>query len=702
MKKDILSGLCATICALSLLFTGCVRLQGVDNNESMPNSTKSDKVKDKALRELKSDIVALAEKYFDLYYKKLSLEEKNYIDEGKSKLTSSIDMFSSSRELSAAAVIFSATASSQYLPIVLSAAAVLANPEDAIIVNNFGTTLKEFQQIDDSIKVLLYARNMEGNSPMILTNLGNSYLDKHQTDQAKECFLKALEIDYQFGPAYEGMAVVYIQKNEGQKAVGEIIKSAQLGYSPFLRAAYRAAKGKGGVVDIPPWDKLLNNDSANEDSNDNSEEPNQPQNDKLIMPLLPKWESRGAFLATLPNLEPLIDKTMEIGFIGAFTFAAKYHPEDLEGGYSDFDDDYDYEDDYNYEGEYDYEDEYDYEGEYDFEGEYDGNDGVDLGAIEKIELLPSYGQKLFMLELVNDYYANKIEQVYNKTQAKRQQIDKQFEKDLESIRESENFKKMEKKILQNDIGGAKALAKEINKLSGQMADTHFYAWRDLALANYNGIKDLMYEYWKISDQVTGSIYNQDVLDYVNQIREITVYVSIMPVITDFSLLPTTYALVDIIAPIVTPDEDLSQYKAEIINPMEIPKKEKKECAIKGKKLSVSLGPASFGVTCDTWELEVLEGIGGAIKRNFKTGETEITVLVGAKAGAAGSEISGKIGATVKFDGKGNYSGWGTTSGAGAKVGMGPLEVSGGVDFGSIGSANSTVSIGSVGVGTNND
>ena len=222
MKRNILSGLCATICALSLLFTGCARLQGVGNDESTPNSPKSTQGSNKALKELKSGIIALAEKYFDLYYEKLSHEEKNYVDEGKSKLDSSIDMFTSSRDLSTAAVILSATASSEYLPIVLSAASVLANPEDAIIVNNFGTILKDLQEIDDSIIVLQYALNIEGNSPMVLTNLGNSYLDKHQTDQAEECFSKALEIDNQFGSAYEGMAVVYIQRNEGQKAIDEI------------------------------------------------------------------------------------------------------------------------------------------------------------------------------------------------------------------------------------------------------------------------------------------------------------------------------------------------------------------------------------------------------------------------------------------------------------------------------------------------
>ena len=53
MKRNILSGLCATICALSLLFTGCARLQGVGNDESTPNSQEHSG-SNKALKELKA------------------------------------------------------------------------------------------------------------------------------------------------------------------------------------------------------------------------------------------------------------------------------------------------------------------------------------------------------------------------------------------------------------------------------------------------------------------------------------------------------------------------------------------------------------------------------------------------------------------------------------------------------------------------
>lgn len=696
---------CALICAFLIFFTGCARLDRINDfidEESLYNENdkdddpsetnrvdeqgregQSEKTQNRPDPEAENDIVALAEKYIAEHYGLLTSEEKSIIEHGGSSKGITVDGLRNASDISAAAVFISASASSQYLPVILSAGAVIEAPENAVIVNNFGTMVRNLKQIDDSLTILLYAKSLESESPMILTNLGHSYLDKGETDKAEECYLKALELDPDFGSAHEGMAYVYIKRADGQKAINEIVEAAKRGYSPMLRAAYKAAKKAGGVIDIPPWDKLLNNDPESSDSE--SEEENQTQNDMLILPDLPKWESRGAFIATLPNLSKLIEDSMQKGMLDAIVFAVTYHPEDLEEAFGE-------------EGFGDYED---------YDGYYEDEEDADMDDIASIELMPSYGQKLFMLELVNDYFAEKINQAYNRTLSKRIQIDDAYQKDIDSIKESAKFKSMEKKIMENDIGGAKALGKEINKMSAQMADTHFYAWRDITLQNYNEIKDLLYEYWKISDQVTGSIYDQDVVDYINKIREITVYASILPITTDFSMLPTTYALADHIAPIVEPDEDLSQYKPEPIGTVQTPPIKKKECAIKGKKLSVTMGPASFAVTCDTWEFEFLEGIGGAIKQNFKTGETEITVLVGVKTGAGTTEFSGKTGVTMKFDSDGNFTGWGTTTNAGAKVGMGPIEVSGNVGFsgdvGSIGSPNAGVSIGThggaAGIGT---
>ena len=206
-----------------------------------------------------NDIEA-CEKYIAEHYGLLTSEEKSIIEHGGSSKGITVDGLRNASDISAAAVFISASASSQYLPVILSAGAVIEAPENAVIVNNFGTMVRNLKQIDESLTILLYAKSLESESPMILTNLGHSYLDKGETDKAEECYLKALELDPDFGSAHEGMAYVYIKRADGQKAINEIVEAAKRGYSPMLRAAYKAAKKAGGVIDIPPWDKLLNND----------------------------------------------------------------------------------------------------------------------------------------------------------------------------------------------------------------------------------------------------------------------------------------------------------------------------------------------------------------------------------------------------------------------------------------------------------
>ncbi len=59
--------------------------------------------------------------------------------------------------------------------------------------------------------------------------------------------------------------------------------------------------------------------------------------------------------------------------------------------------------------------------------------------------------------------------------------------------------------------------------------------------------------------------------------------------------------------------------------------------------------AYFTVTCDSWELEFLAGLGAAYRHNFRTGESDISILVGAQARlfevgrvSAGVEVKGGL------------------------------------------------------------
>lgn len=637
---------------------------------------------------------ALTQRILDEYYGKLDPDERSHVDDRIARLgVDRAGVLESARETSSTAVIISATASSQHMPIVLAAAAAQAAPHDPLAVNNFAAMLRSIGRLDESIEVLLHADNLAPYSPVILTNLGNSYLDKGMLGEAEVAYSKAIAYDADFDAAHYGMSIIWVKRGNGNLAMAELAKASRGGFVPSMRQVYLGAKGCGGSVGGPFWDVII--DEGMTDSQDGDGSPDhpgddaRPQADKLILPTLPKWGSRMAFLAAAPGLRPLTQRIMNEGLVGALEFAAQYHPEELARGMGDgsFDqtpsdsssgsDDWDDDgwEDGGWEDDGEWTDDGEPWGEDDWgsEGEWDGDSPS--SPPQGIQLRPQYGQKLFMLELVNDYYADMIAQELTQSATRRKQIDERYEREMTELKEGGQYKKLEQKTMANEIYEAKVLAQTINKLGGQIADSHFYAWRDLTLESYGRLKSLLLEYWKMSDQVTAGIYDHDVIDYVNKIRELTVYASFLPMALDFSTLPQAYALADYIAPIAGKDEDLSQFRPQPVGELTIPKKEAKKCELKGK-ITFGVGPASFAVDCDSWELEFLAGVGGSYKQNFKTGESEISVLVGAKAGAgigpAKGELSAKGGVTLRFDRDGNFTGWTDKGELGMKTGIGPL------------------------------
>lgn len=636
---------------------------------------------------LKNNLRVLAQKYNDAYYDKLELDEKRYLDREKVKLKEKVI---DARRLSATAVVVSSTASSEFLPIVMSAVAALSDPEDALVVNNFGAMIRTLYGedlvkisgwCDDAVIALLYAKTLQPDSPLILTNLGNSYIDKKMFAEAELCYKEAIKYDRDFGTAHEGMAKVYINKKDGKRAIDELIKAGKFGFSPSMRKGYNEAKKCGGFVDASFWEDSQDNDKSQSDNEDNKR-----QNDKLVLPDFPKWENKGAFAASAPKIINFAQAIIEKATLGGLEFAAKYHADELTGSFENVN----YDSDPDYDGDM-----------HEIDSNFDDDNSLDMEDMESVKILPSYGQKLFMLELVNDYYTHKIEQEYNKNLAKRKQIDETYKNGLIDIQKSTQYQQLEEKLLMLDIYGSKLLAKDMNIRSAQLAEAHFTQWRDMTLETYRELKTLLNEYWKVAYQVTGDIYNQDALNYFNDIREITVYASLVPIAMDFTLLPVTYALADYYLPFVEANEDLSQYIPKPVSDIEMLEKEIKKCPVEGKKSSFGIGPVGFAITCDTWEIEYLEGIGGSYKRNFKNGSSEVTVLVGVKKSAGNVEFGAKQGITFKFNNEGDFTGWSTKSEAGVKVGVGPISMNQNLeyssDIGMITAPRGTISIAVSGV-----
>jgi hypothetical protein len=617
----------------------------------------------------------LVQGVLDESYGLLDADEKSIVDRQLEGLDAT-----GAREVSSLALMLAATASSsEHMPVALAAAAAHHAPDDALVANNLGAMLRHVGRLDDSIIVLEYALELDPTSAAILTNLGNSYLDKGMDSDAQLAYSRALAFDEDFDSAHHGMAVLWTRRGNGQLAVEHLTKAARTGFVPSMRQVYIGARAQGGAVSKPFWDVIIDEPQSQDDGDPEGDTDSDalPQGDRLILPTLPKWNDRMALLASAPTYVPLAQQIMDKGLLGAFVFAMQYHADDLGGpfgGDDDWGDEDSWDDDESW-GEEDYwDDDGDWQGDWDDDQGYDYGDSDDI-TLQGQPLKPIYQQKLFMLELVNDYYSGRIADELNRMAARRKEIDDRYERELEKLRQGGMMKNLERLIVSNKIYEAKALAQQVNRLGGQIADTHFYEWRDLTLSSYNRLKSVLQEYWRVSDEMTAGIYDQAVMDYVNQIRELTVYASLLPLALDLSTLPQAYALADYIAPISTEGEDLSQYRPQPMGEMVVPQKKAEECGLKGK-VNFSLGPASFGVTCDSWELEFLAGVGGAYKRNFKTGETEISVLVGAKAGVgvgpASGELSAKGGLKFQFDADGNFAGWGDTGSLEAKAGIGPL------------------------------
>ena len=675
------------LCFYSLgLFARDLTITNEGTNERSISFTTGEPRRDTGdLKVTREDFTKLCQNYIDLYYDKLDLIEKSRINTATDRLKANPDY---AADLSGSAVVASATATLEYMPIVMSALAALSDPVDPLLVNNFGAILRALhdadvkqisQGFDDPILIFIYAKTLEPHSPMILTNLGNAYIDLNMYPEAEENYRQAIKYDDYFCAAHEGMARVYVHKKDGRRAIDELIKAGKLGFSASMRKGFREAAKSGGHVESPFWEE----DQQNEDQNENEKS----QDDILKLPVFPKWVSRDAFMFSLPNLVEFSQGVMEKSMVGGLQFAATYHADELDEAINDFDSD-------------PYPDEED-----DSDGE-DEDDNSEMESIESVELLPSYGQKLFMLELVNDYYTQKIEQEYNKNAARRKMADEIFQQELQNLKESGEYKQMMKYVQENDTYNSKRLAKDINKRASALADDHFIQWRDMTLDTYRGVKILLYEYWNVAYQVAGDMYDQDAVNYFNDIRELTVNISLLPIATDFSLLPPGYALADYFAPIVTKDEDLNQYKSSPVAEIEMLEKEVDDCPLKKiDKLVLNAGAIGFSITCDTWEIEYLQGIGGSLKRNFKNGDTEITVLVGVKAGVGGVSATAKEGISLKFNEAGDFTGWAVKSEVGAKVGMGPVSVGKSIgfssDIGMVSSPKTTISFGGVGKETSN-
>ncbi len=260
---------------------------------------------------------------------------------------------------------------------------------------------------------------------------------------------------------------------------------------------------------------------------------------------------------------------------------------------------------------------------------------------------PLAAKKMFGLQLLNLYYADRIEEILNDFAAKKLKVDEQYSQGLESIRHG-CAKVASDLLVSGHVEAAAQAAASCNKQSGQLADIHFGQWKAITRSSYEQMRALLEEYWVYSEPYLTDIYHEGVLAYMNDVRRITVYTSLVPYILDTVVnLPVTYAVADTIVPIGTPPpKDLGQGVG--VDEVQVPDKDKGKCPFGNNKLKAGWGPVSIALSCTAVEIEYVGGIAvGAALRGKGSGSVFIGVGVQGSAGVA--TAGAKAGVNITFE-----------------------------------------------------
>ncbi|UZR93819.1 tetratricopeptide repeat protein [Chondrinema litorale] len=104
-------------------------------------------------------------------------------------------------------------------------------PENGYALNNFGMFYIRQKNYNKAVEILQQAIKITSDDPLLHNNLGFAKLKLGEPDDALILINKSISIYPQNSYAFKNRALVYIAKNEIEKACADLTKANELGYS---------------------------------------------------------------------------------------------------------------------------------------------------------------------------------------------------------------------------------------------------------------------------------------------------------------------------------------------------------------------------------------------------------------------------------------------------------------------------------------
>lgn len=196
--------------------------QPVKTNTSKQNQENKPAIFQIKIPVSKESTIKIAERFFNRSYKALDIVLRTDFDTDFKAAEKEKFNLDAVRKLTTIGATYLTFGSDHNLACVYLASAVKAYPTDTLSVNNFGAYLRGIDSTAISIPVLLYAYELFSGSPVILTQLGNSYFEMNDFAKAESYYKKALEINPDFGQAHTSLCDLYIRQKRLQDAIVEL------------------------------------------------------------------------------------------------------------------------------------------------------------------------------------------------------------------------------------------------------------------------------------------------------------------------------------------------------------------------------------------------------------------------------------------------------------------------------------------------
>lgn len=264
------------------------------------------------------NVVATAERFYARSYKTLDAVSKTQFDQHFKEAEGDDFNLQSVRKLAGIGGVLISMGDDHNLACVYLASAVKAMPDDTLSINNFGAYLRIIDSIRTSIPVLLYADKLYGESPIVLTQLGCSYLELGHEKEAESYLKEALQYDPGFGQAHTALCELYIRQNRleeallelfaGVKGMGASYSRASGNFNYLQQQAENAGKNGNQSAKEAFWDE-----TRNQIRPEDALAPLVPTVDRLKMPSFPKcikvsdWTEGGGYGAAVQSYNQMIN-----------------------------------------------------------------------------------------------------------------------------------------------------------------------------------------------------------------------------------------------------------------------------------------------------------------------------------------------------------------------------------------------------------